>query len=128
MAYQLVLPVYSILNGSLNNPSIKPMGPNVATLPVVNKDLPNSPRFTPYEFYRDESSALLQLVNQWLDSTYSRSYSFRCGRKNTSSGDENRTQDFRTSRCAGHLLDHSGVQVTISLHRLYGICSSIFQP
>ena len=28
----------------------KPMGLNAAILPVVHKDLPNSPRFTPYEF------------------------------------------------------------------------------
>ena len=37
----------------------------VTFLPVVTKDLPISPRFTPYKiFYRDASSALLQLVNQ----------------------------------------------------------------
>ena len=34
-------------------------------------------------FYRDVSSALLQLVNQWLNFTYSRSHAFRCERKNT---------------------------------------------
>ena len=28
-------------------------------------------------FYRDASSALLQLVNQWLNFTYSRSHAFR---------------------------------------------------
>ena len=33
--------------------------------------------------YRDASSAILQLVNQWLNFTYSRSYAFRYGRKNT---------------------------------------------
>ena len=38
----------------------------ITILPVVTKDLPISPRFTPYNFfYRDASSALLQLVNQW---------------------------------------------------------------
>ena len=36
-------------------------------------------------FYRDASSALLQLVKQWLSFTFSRSH------------------DFRTSRCAGHV-------------------------
>ena len=56
---------------------------NVAILPVVTKDLPISPRFTPYNFYRDASSALLQLVNQWLNFTYSRSHAFRYERKNT---------------------------------------------
>ena len=62
-------------------------------------------------FYRDAaSSALLQLVNEWLNIfTYSRSHAFRYGRNNTNSGDNNRTHDFRTSRCAGYLLNHSGI-------------------
>ena len=34
-------------------------------------------------FYRDTSPAILQLVNQWLKSTYSRSHAFRYGRKKT---------------------------------------------
>ena len=34
-------------------------------------------------FYRDASPALLQLVNQWLNFTYSRSHAFRYERKNT---------------------------------------------
>ena len=34
-------------------------------------------------FYRDASSALLQLVNQWLNFTYSRTHAFRYERKNT---------------------------------------------
>ena len=34
-------------------------------------------------FYRDASLALLQLVNQWLNFTYSRSHAFRYERKNT---------------------------------------------
>ena len=34
-------------------------------------------------FYRDASSALLQLVNQWLKFTYSRSHAFRYERKST---------------------------------------------
>ena len=34
-------------------------------------------------FYRDASSALLQLVNRWLNFTYSRSHAFRYERKNT---------------------------------------------
>ena len=45
-------------------------------------------------FYRDTTSALLQLVNQWLNFTYSRSHAFRYGRNR-----KNRTHDFRTSRC-----------------------------
>ena len=34
-------------------------------------------------FFRDASSALLQLVNQWLNFSYSRSHAFRYERKNT---------------------------------------------
>ena len=34
-------------------------------------------------FYRDASSPLLQLVNEWLNFTYSRSHAFRYERKNT---------------------------------------------
>ena len=56
----------------------------ITILPVVTKDLPISPPFTPYNFfYRDASPALLQLVNQWLNFTYSRSHAFRYERKNT---------------------------------------------
>ena len=56
----------------------------ITILPVVTKDLPISPRFTPNNFFhRDASSALLQLVNQWLNFAYSRSYAFRYERKNT---------------------------------------------
>ena len=56
----------------------------ISILPVVTKDLPISPRFTPYKFLsRCKRSALLQLVNQWLNFTYSRSHAFRYERKNT---------------------------------------------
>ena len=55
----------------------------ITILPVVTKDLPISPRFTSYNFYCDASSALLQLVNQSLNFTYSRSHAFRYERKNT---------------------------------------------
>ena len=56
----------------------------ITLLPVVTKDLPISAigsRLT--VFYRDASSALLQLVNQWLNFTYSRSHAFRYERQNT---------------------------------------------
>ena len=56
----------------------------ITILPVVTKDLPISPRFTPYNFFIAMLvSALLQLVKQWLDFTYSRSHAFRYERKNT---------------------------------------------
>ena len=56
----------------------------ITILPVVTKDLPISPPVHALHFfYRDASSALLQLVNQWLNFTYSRSHAFRYERKNT---------------------------------------------
>ena len=60
-------------------------------------------------FYRDASSALLQLVNQWLNFTYSRSHAFRYERKNTNPTlvRIELTTSALTSRCAGYLLDHS---------------------
>ena len=39
---------------------------------------PSLPRSRLTIFYRDVSSALLQLVNQWLNFIYSRSHAFRC--------------------------------------------------
>ena len=60
-------------------------------------------------FYRDTSSELLQLVNKWLNFTYSRSHAFRYEKKTQKSYfGKNRTHDFRTSRCTAYLLDHSG--------------------
>ena len=41
-----------------------------------------SPVHALHFFCRDASSALLQLVNQWLNFTYSRSHAFRYERKN----------------------------------------------
>ena len=55
----------------------------ITILPVVTKDLPISPGSRLTIFYRDASSGLLQLVNQWLNFTYSRSHAFRYERKNT---------------------------------------------
>ena len=79
----------------------------ITILPV---DLPLSPRFTPYDFFRDASSALLQLVNQCLNFAYSRSHAFRHERKNT-----NLTLvriELTTSALAGvhvtYQIDHSG--------------------
>ena len=80
-------------------------------------------------FYRDASSALLQLVNQWLNFTYSRSHAFRYERKNTNPTffGNNRTHDFRTSRCAGYLLGDAmilaAVQATFWPIRFFGVCS-----
>ena len=52
------------------------MGPNVVILPVVTKDLPISPRFTPYEFLsRCKFSTLTSrqpMVEFWLITLFSR--------------------------------------------------------
>ena len=55
----------------------------ITILPVVTKDLPISSRFTPYNFFiAMQVEHFLQLVNQWLNFTYSRSHAFRYERKN----------------------------------------------
>ena len=59
-------------------------------------------------FYRDASSALLQLVNQWLNFTYSLPTLPLRKKEHKSCFGKNRTHDFRISRCADYLLDHSG--------------------
>ena len=60
-------------------------------------------------FYRDASSALLQLVNQWLNFTLLTFPRFLLRKKEPKSYfGKNRTHDFLSSRCAGYLLDHSG--------------------
>ena len=102
-----------------------------SSLPSCLCSLRNSPclpgsRLTIF-FYRDASSAILQLVNQGLNFTFSRSHAFRYGRKNTNPTlGKNRTPDFRTIniRCAGYLLliDHSGdepiyIYIYISIHK-----------
>ena len=84
----------------------------ISILPVVTKDLPISPRFTPMIFYRDASSALLQLVNQWLNFTYTFPRLPLQKKEHKSYFGKNWTHDFRTTRCAGYLLDHSGVELT----------------
>ena len=75
--------------------SLRPMDLILTILPVVTKDLPISPRFTPYDF-------LSRCKFNNLTSTY--------GRKNTDPTLVRiELHDFRTSRCAGYLLlDHSG--------------------
>ena len=57
-------------------------------------------------FYRDASSALLQLVNQWLNFTYSRSHAFRYERTNINPTLVRIELTTRTSRCADYLLDN----------------------
>ena len=78
---------------------------------VVTKDLPISPRFTPYEFvsrckfstHSYNSSPNGQILPIL---TFPR-FPLRKKEKTQILLDKNRTHDFRTSRCAGYLLDHS---------------------
>ena len=81
----------------------------ITILPVVTKNLPIFPRFTPYKFLsRCKFSTLTtrQSMVEFYLLTFPRfplqkkEHKFYFGK--------NRTHDFRTSRCAGYLLDHSG--------------------
>ena len=85
---------------------------NVALLPVVTKDPPVSPRFSPYDFlYRVASATLLQLVSQWLDFTYSRSHAFRYyaeERIHILVFTRNRLTVSALAGVRAYLLDHSG--------------------
>ena len=79
-------------------------------LPVATKDPPTY--LSPVHALRffiamRASSALLQLVNQWLKFTYySRSHACRYGRNNTNPALVR--IELTTSALAGYLLDHSG--------------------
>ena len=81
----------------------------ITILPVVTKDLPISPRFTPYDFLsRCKFSTLTtrQPMVEFYLLTFPR---FPLQKKeHISYFGKNRTHDFRTSRCASCLLDHSG--------------------
>ena len=68
-------------------------------------------------FYRGASSALLQLVNMvefYLLLTFP-PFPLR-KKEHKSYFGKNRTNDFRTSRCADYLLDHSGDVGCLKLH------------
>ena len=71
----------------------------ITILPVVTKDLPISPRFTPYDF-------LSRCKFSTLTTPFPR-FPLR-KKEHKSYFGKNRTHDFRTSRCADYLLDHSG--------------------
>ena len=81
----------------------------ITILPVVTKDLPISPRFTPYYFF-----IAMQVQHSYNSSTNGEFYLLTFPRfplrkkEHKSYFGKNRTHDFRTSRCAAYLLDHSG--------------------
>ena len=81
----------------------------ITILLAVTKDLPISPRFTPYDFLsRCKFSTLTtrQPMVEFYLLTFPR-FPLR-KKEHKSYFGRNRTHDFRTSRCAGYLLDHSG--------------------
>ena len=79
----------------------------ITILPVVTKDLPISPRFTPYDFLsrcKFSNLTFRQPKVKFYLLTFPR---FPLRKKEQKSCfEKNRTHDFRTSRCAGYLLDH----------------------
>ena len=81
----------------------------ITILPVVTKDLPISPRFTPFNFLLRCKFSTLKTRQSMVEVyllTFPR-FPLRKKEHNSYFG-KNRTHDFRTSRCAGYLLDHSG--------------------
>ena len=81
----------------------------ITILPVVTKDLPISPLFTPYDFLsRCKFSTLTtrQPMVEFYLLTFPR-FPLR-KKEHESYFGKNRTHDFLTNRCVGYLLDHSG--------------------
>ena len=77
----------------------------ITILPVVTKDPPISPRFTPYEYLSRCKLSTLTTRQTMLEfyllpfprfPLQKKEHKFYFGK--------NRTHDFRTSRCAGYLL------------------------
>ena len=96
----------------------------ITILPVVTKDLPISPRFTPYNFLsRCKFSTLTtrQPMVEFYLLTFPR-FPLR-KKEHKSYFGKNRTHDFRTSRCAGYLPDHSGDEGYSELLILILYCS-----
>ena len=81
----------------------------ITILPVVTKDLPISPRFTPYDFISRSKFSTLTTRQPMVEFYLLAFPPFPLQKKEHKSYfGKNRTHDFRTSRCAGYLLDHSG--------------------
>ena len=86
----------------------------ITILPVITKDLPISPRFTPYDFLsrcKFSTLATRQPMVEFYSLTFPR-FPLR-KKEHKSYFGKNRTHDFRTSRCAVYLLDHSGDEYNV---------------
>ena len=81
----------------------------ITILPVVTKNLPISPRFTLYNFLSRCKFSTLTTRQPMVEFYLLTSPRFPLRKKEHKSYvGKNRTHDFRTSRCAAYLLDHSG--------------------
>ena len=81
----------------------------ITILPVVTKDLPISPRFTPYNVLSRCKFSTLTTRQPMVEFSLLTFPRFPLRKKEHKSYfGNNRTHDFRTSRCADYLLDHSG--------------------
>ena len=82
----------------------------ITILPVVvTKDLPISPRFTPYDFLSRCKFSNLKTRQPMVEFYLLTFPRFPLRKKEHKSYfGKNRTHDFRTSRCAGYLLGHLG--------------------
>ena len=88
----------------------------ITILPVVTKDLPISPRFTPYNFLSRCKFSTLTTRQPMVEFYLLTFPPFPLRKKEHKSYfGKNRTH-FRTSRCAGYLLDHSGDPVRDGLN------------
>ena len=97
----------------------------ITILPVLTKDLPISPRFASYNFLsRCKFSTLTtrQPMVEFYLLTFPR-FPLR-KKEHKSYFGKNRTHDFRTSRCAVYLLDHSGDELNGLPLKFYHLCRS----
>ena len=102
-------PVFFFL--SFLSSHLQPMVLIITFLPVVTKDLPISPRFTPYNFLSRCKFSTLTTRQPMVEFYLLTFPSFPLRKKEHKSYfGKNRTHDFRTtSRCAAYLLlDHPG--------------------
>ena len=84
------------------------MGLIITIRPVATKDLPISPRFTPYDFLSRCKFSNLTTRQPMVEFYLLTSPRFPLRKKEHKSYfGLNRTHDFRTSRCVGYVLDHS---------------------
>ena len=81
----------------------------ITIMPVVTKDLLISPMFMPYDFLSRCKLSTLTTRQPMVEFYLLTLLCFPLRKKEHKSYfGKNRTHDFRTNRCAGYLLDHSG--------------------